>query len=207
MRVTIGSLKGGVSKTTTSVHLAIGLAETGRTLLVDADPHQSSALRWSELAEDWPHETLSVVAWAEAKTLVRRVKAVAEQFDHIVIDTGPKNPALLRAAITATGTVVVPTSPGALDVAEVGPTWDVCIEADALTPVYSSVLLTSVRLGTKSATEVREVLTSPPLNYPVLTTVIPLREHYRQSFGSVPHLGAYADLLTELQNDEQAREG
>lgn len=53
MRLTVGHLKGGTGKTTTAVHLALGLARQGRTLLVDADPDQDGALAWSQEAADW----------------------------------------------------------------------------------------------------------------------------------------------------------
>src|SRR6266571_314383 len=53
MRLCVVNLKGGTGKTVTAVHLAVALAQQGRTLLVDADP-QGSALSWSQEAGDFP---------------------------------------------------------------------------------------------------------------------------------------------------------
>ena len=72
MRITVGNLKGGSGKTTTAVHLALGLAADGRTLLVDADPEQPMAYEWSEVAEDWPADRCTVVPIA-SRDLARRV--------------------------------------------------------------------------------------------------------------------------------------
>ena len=47
MRIVVGTLKGGVAKTTTSMYLAAGLAADGsQVLLVDADPQAKTATDW-----------------------------------------------------------------------------------------------------------------------------------------------------------------
>ncbi|WP_322755991.1 ParA family protein [Frankia sp. Cas3] len=109
MRIVVGNLKGGVAKTTTAVYLALGLARTGRVLLVDADGTNASAVDWSANAEDWP-ATVVVVPWA-VPDLGRRVAAVAGDYDHIVIDTGPERGDLLRQALMVTDDLLVPVAP------------------------------------------------------------------------------------------------
>jgi chromosome partitioning protein len=42
MIITIASFKGGVSKTTTAVHLAAYLQKRSPTLLIDGDPNRSA---------------------------------------------------------------------------------------------------------------------------------------------------------------------
>jgi chromosome partitioning protein len=154
MRLTVGNVKGGVGKTTTAVYLALGLARTGRTLLVDADPEQASALAWSEAAgEDWP-TSCTVIPWA-SRDLARRVAGVAADYEHLVIDTGPKNPLLLRQALTVTDELVIPVAPRPLDLRELGATVELAAEVDATSPTTVGVLLVQVRSRTCAAVDAR----------------------------------------------------
>src|SRR3954471_24650901 len=98
MKICVGNLKGGVGKTMTAVHVALGLSRTGRTLLVDADPEQPQSYEWSATAEDWPLDRLTVVPIA-TRDLAKRVAPMVGDYEHVVFDVGPKNPALLRQAM------------------------------------------------------------------------------------------------------------
>jgi chromosome partitioning protein len=189
MRLTCGNLKGGVGKSTSAVFLACGLARTGRTLLIDADP-QGSVLSWSEQAgDDFP---CTVIAWA-TRDLARRVADVAGDYDHVVIDTGPQNEALLRQAIRATGQIIVPVSPTLMDAGRLGPTLDLVEEEDAC----ARVLLTKVR-PTRSARAAREGLQAQGV--PIMATEVRLLEAYATAVDMVPReLGEYEDVLAELQ--------
>src|SRR4051794_35417994 len=95
VRLTVANLKGGTGKTTTAVHIALGLARTGRTLLVDADG-QRSALDWSEQAgEDFG---VTVISWP-TRDLARRVQDVAGDFAHTIVDTPPHSEAIIRQGV------------------------------------------------------------------------------------------------------------
>jgi chromosome partitioning protein len=102
MRILVTSLKGGVGKTTTAIHLAAFLRLRGPTLLVDADPAEG-ALVWARLGAGLPFE------------VARPEDAKPKRFEHVVIDTAghPKGKTLREYADKA-DLVVVPTSPGML---------------------------------------------------------------------------------------------
>jgi chromosome partitioning protein len=103
MQILVTSLKGGVGKTTTSVHLAAFLAQVGSTLLVDADPAEG-ALVWARQSDHGlPFE---VAAPGKAKT---------NDFEHVVIDTRghPKN-RTIREYGESSDLIIVPTNPGML---------------------------------------------------------------------------------------------
>ncbi len=193
MRVAVANLKGGVGKTTTSIFLAAGLHRSGRTLLVDADPQQS-ALLWSQQDPIFPYTVVSL----PVRDLHRRLADLGRGYDHVVIDTGPADGAIIRSAVMAAAVVIVPASPTGLDVNRLMPTVELLAEVDAIHPVQVGVLLTRVRRGTLSARGVREVLAEVGL--PLFDTSIPLAEMYAGSFGIAPvDLGAYEELIQEMK--------
>jgi chromosome partitioning protein len=200
VRITVGAIKGGVGKTTTAAYLALGLSRSGRTLLIDADPEQTSALAWSEAAgEDWP-TSCTVIPWAN-RDLARRVADVAGDYDHLMIDTGPKNPLLLRQALTVTDELVIPVAPRPLDLRELGATIELASEVDTYSPLSLSVLLVQIRARTRAAVDARQVLDEMKL--PVLAAEVRLREEISLSFGAVPaDLGDYEAVLAELTTVE-----
>lgn len=194
MRVAVVNTKGGVGKTTTAIHLATGLHRQGRTLLVDTDRQQSAVL-WSQQEEHWPFPVIA----RSTNDVHRHLVELAVSFEHVVIDTPPGDLGVIRSAVMAVDTVVVPVSPTGLDLNRMLPTFELLAEIEPVHPVLAGVLLTKVRRGTLAARHVREVLAE--VDYPVLDTEIPLGEMYAGSFGTVPvDLGAYDDLVQELKS-------
>jgi chromosome partitioning protein len=194
VRIAVVNLKGGVGKTVTAVYLGAGLHQSGRVLLVDADP-QGSALAWKQADPIFPFTVISL----PVRTLHRDITDLSRGYDHVIIDTPPADSGIIRSAVMAADLVIVPASPTGLDVNRIMPTIDLLAEVEPVHAVQVGVLLTKVRKGTINARTVRDILGEAGL--PVLDTEIPLAEAYASSFGIAPtDLGAYADLITELKS-------
>jgi chromosome partitioning protein len=194
VKLAVVNLKGGVAKTTTAVHLALLLASQGRTLLVDADPEQSSALAWSEAAEEWPPEC-TVIPWA-TRDLARRVRAVEADYEHVVLDVSPKSPLLARQAMSVADGCLLPVSPSPMEVIDLADTLALADEVG----VPAWVLLVKVRAGTRSAAGVREMLRDQQM--PTLTAEVGLSERYVMAYGMVPMptpLDTYPAVLSEVK--------
>lgn len=196
MKLAVVNTKGGTGKTTTAMHLAAGLFEQkpyGRTLLIDADPQQS-ATRWSQA-----EPLMFPVVGRASNDIHRTLPQLGHGFDHVIVDTPPGDLGIIRSAVMAVDTVIVPVAPTGLDLNRIAPTWELLAEIEPIHPVGVGVLLTKVRRGTVAAREIRGVLEE--IGYPILDTEIPLAEQFAAAFGSMPtDLGRYDDLLQELKS-------
>jgi len=110
----LAASKGGVGKTTLSLHLAVTAALAGeRVLVLDADA-QRSCVAWANLRDrDHPRvegiEPLDVTA--------RLDRAGAEGYTVCIVDTAPRASGSLTALLRAIQYVLVPLRPSALDLA------------------------------------------------------------------------------------------
>jgi chromosome partitioning protein len=102
---TVLSVKGGVGKTVTAVHLAACLSDIGTTLLVDGDATRSATL-WAQPGKlPFPVVPERAVSRALAET----------RYDFIVVDT-EANPtdADLKELADSSNFIIVPTTPDGL---------------------------------------------------------------------------------------------
>lgn len=113
MIITLQNQKGGVGKTTLSLHLAHYFTTTGaRVLVVDADP-QGSARDWLQ-ARDTPAPFTLV--GLDRPTVHRDIENLLRDYDVVVIDAPPRVTDIARSAILAADLVIIPVQPSPLDV-------------------------------------------------------------------------------------------
>jgi len=101
--ITITGYKGGVSKSTTAVHLADYLSDKGTTVLVDGDPNRTS-IKWAESGK-------LRFAVADERQAMKHVRNA----DYLVIDT-PARPdsSDLKELAAGCDLLILPTAPDVL---------------------------------------------------------------------------------------------
>lgn len=119
--IVCGGTKGGTGKSTTATNLAIISSYHGnKVLLIDADDQETSAdftMLRNELTNDKAGYTCIKLLGASVRTEVQRL---AENYDHIIIDTGGRDSASQRAALVVADILLVPIIPRSFDIWTLG---------------------------------------------------------------------------------------
>ena len=118
MVITITSDKGGVGKTTTTIHLAAVLSESRPTLVIDADKTRA-ALNWATRASQsgtpFPFEVIP------EKRLVAYGGRYPTATSHLIIDTeGRPDDEDLEDAVRTSDLIIVPTEADTASMATLG---------------------------------------------------------------------------------------
>lgn len=113
MIISVINQKGGVGKTTLSIHIASTLALAGKkVLLIDADV-QRSALDWAAAREDDP---IFTVVGMPSNTIHKQVKRLESDYDYIIIDGPPRVYDVAKSCIASSDIVLIPIQPSPYDV-------------------------------------------------------------------------------------------
>jgi chromosome partitioning protein len=114
MIITVGGIKGGGGKTTAATNLAVMRRIGGHdVLLIDAD-EQRSASEFVSQREALGHDPIPCVQLVGVAVRTQ-VKQMAPRYADIVIDTGGRDTASQRAALTVSDLMLVPFQPGNFD--------------------------------------------------------------------------------------------
>ena len=192
------SQKGGVGKTTLSVHLADALARRGsRVLLVDADPQQS-AMKWSTFRTG--ENKFSVIAMAKP-TLHKELAPIYADYTDIVIDGPPRIHELAKSIILAADLVLIPVQPSPPDVWATADTVDLVTEARVFKEgLKSAIMINRKIVNTVIGRDVREALVT--LNTPILQADISQRVAFAEAFAdgkTVSDLDPHSHAAQEVE--------
>ena len=116
MIVTVGGIKGGSGKTTVATNLAVMRSKVKDLLLIDADDQETASdftiLRNSDLESGAGYTSIRLSGSA-VRTETKRLK---DKYEDILIDTGGRDTASQRAALSVADVLLVPFVPRSFDV-------------------------------------------------------------------------------------------
>ncbi len=199
--------KGGVGKTTVAVHLAVMLANKGKTLLIDGDP-QASAASWAAWRRDNKKVSLSpTTICLSGKAILTEGKQLIEgnaisALEHVVVDAGGRDSVALRSALILAEKAIIPIGASNLDAAAMSDLLTILELSRDFNPnlkVY--VLLNRVDPRTKDTASMLEFLKEQKLH--VLQSKIYERVSFKRTIGegSTVHEGK-KDLMAIKEMNE-----
>lgn len=183
MIISLLNQKGGVGKTTLSIHIAAQLALLGnKVLLIDADP-QGSSLDWASIREKEPlFTTISI----DKPIIHKEIKSLKKGRDFIIIDGPPRVYDVARSAIASSDLILIPVQPSPYDVWAAKEIVDlineVSIPMSEFKKIASAFIINRKIHNTAIGRDVLEALR--PYNTKVLSTHVCQRVSYAESASS-----------------------
>jgi len=179
--ITISQQKGGTGKTTLTAHLAVCWSKLdGMSVAVlDIDP-QGSLGEWLEARERTLGEDGVGLAFRTASGwgARREARALARDFDMVIIDTPPKAETEVKPALEAAGLVVVPVQPTPMDLWATEP----ILNLAAGERTEAILVLNRVPARSRMTADMREALKAFPAE--TAETILGNRVAYASSIGT-----------------------
>jgi chromosome partitioning protein len=192
--------KGGVSKTTTAVHLATMLSRQEPTLLIDGDP-QASGAAWAAWRRDTDFSPSPTTTCLAGKAILSEGRELSKGFKHTVVDAGGRDSVGLRSALLLAQKAIIPIGASNLDAAALTDLLTVVdLAKDYNADLDVRVLLTRVDPRTKDTADMLNFLFEQKLS--VFTSKICERVAFRRAIGEgaiVQELGKDQAAINEIE--------
>jgi chromosome partitioning protein len=120
--ISLASAKGGASKSTMTLHLAVAATEAGlKTAIIDTDPQGTLGKWWNERKAETP-----AMASGAISVLANTLRSLDKDlYDIVFIDTPPQTTASIGAVIALSDLILIPVRPSLADLWSVGSTIDI----------------------------------------------------------------------------------
>lgn len=115
MIATIGSLKGGVGKSTVTVNIAVELTRLGKNVMVvDADPIGTTS-NWISDREQRSPDQAPIIGIQKQGNVRATLQDLAKSYDVVLVDVGGYDSQEMRTAATTSDLLIVPMKPSSVD--------------------------------------------------------------------------------------------
>ena len=196
--------KGGAGKTTLAVNLASALHSMGSTLLLDADPQQSSS-QWRVLSS----RPDSVPVFNASSSVAMSVGAQSKNYSHLLIDCPPSvHSEQTKDALRLSDWAIIPVLPSPLDLwASVKIEAEIAKAREANPDLKALLVINQLEPRTRLSQAIRTATVE--LNTPTANTAIRRRVVYRSTVlegrsvfdagvKGAPAVAELTDLLQEI---------